>query len=144
MSDDEIKCNFCREVIKRDAIKCKHCGSVLVPINENFTESISRHSQPIKQSVEYIVKPDNTYVDTKLGHGWCLLILSFMSFAIVASLVDDYGFHSEESLFACLFSIIIMTPWAVWLMNEKESNKYLPAFSLMFLCFSFIVAIVPE
>ncbi|HCI3893701.1 TPA: hypothetical protein NO315_004902, partial [Pseudomonas aeruginosa] len=29
MENDEKKCPFCAEVIKAEAVKCKHCGSML-------------------------------------------------------------------------------------------------------------------
>ena len=43
-SENLMECPFCKEIIKRDAIKCKHCGTILkdIAIQENIqaTENI--------------------------------------------------------------------------------------------------------
>ena len=39
-----MKCQYCKETIRKEAIKCKHCGTILLPIasfDENFEKKNS-------------------------------------------------------------------------------------------------------
>jgi hypothetical protein len=42
-SDSYIKCPDCRELVLKDARKCKHCGSTLVPVAEMTQEQLLAH-----------------------------------------------------------------------------------------------------
>jgi phage FluMu protein Com len=65
ISETLMECPFCKEIIKRDAIKCKHCGSLLreIDIQENMqtTENLE-----IKQEIPKTDLPDNKPEETEL------------------------------------------------------------------------------
>ena len=39
MNEDEKECPYCKEIIKKDAIKCKHCGEFLSDKRENYSQN---------------------------------------------------------------------------------------------------------
>lgn len=43
LEDDVKKCSYCAEIIKAEAIKCKHCGENLV--EEDFWEESDRKKE---------------------------------------------------------------------------------------------------
>jgi len=65
ISETLMECPFCKEIIKKDAIKCKHCGSLLreIDIQENMqtTENLK-----VKQEISKTDSPDNKPEKTEL------------------------------------------------------------------------------
>ena len=76
ISENLMECPFCKEIIKKDAVKCKHCGSILkdIAIQENIqiaeniefkqknTDLINNKSEEIKE---------NKYVNVrKIDNEW--------------------------------------------------------------------------
>lgn len=136
------QCPFCKETILKDAIKCKHCGSVLTPISENFLAPNSgveglgnrTHIVPNAQQNGYSAqaKPDHIirpypYTDTMLGHGWGVLIVAFIFSVFAAN-----SFDPEEALGIAFIGAIIVVPWSIWLLCKPHANKILPVIALIY------------
>ncbi|WP_028842923.1 PH domain-containing protein [Thermodesulfovibrio yellowstonii] len=49
-----MQCPFCKELIRKDAVKCKHCGSILVP--ENRMEQTPQEKQETFQLQQSVVE----------------------------------------------------------------------------------------
>lgn len=62
--DDTDTCPFCKETIKKQSLKCKHCQSVLVPLNENIGRSSGGDSIQIISANQESVKriPNESWV----------------------------------------------------------------------------------
>ena len=148
---DYIKCPFCKEQIYSDALKCKHCGSVLAPISDNFPSAannsgfgnnvqIVTNTQPAESSSKptdyYITPPPNS--NSMLGHGWSVLVVS----VLFASWVG--GSAGDDALGAAILGTIIVAPWSIWLLSKPSSNKVLPAIALILTTLIFIGMVTPE
>lgn len=148
--DDLRKCPFCKEKIFSDAIKCKHCGSVLAPISDNFPSvssnggfgnnvQIVTHSQPTeveRKPSDYIVTPPPNS-NSMLGHGWSVLAVSIVFAALVGGSVGD------EAIGTAILGAIIVAPWSIWLLSKPSSNKVLPAIALIIATLFFIGVVSP-
>lgn len=69
IADGMRKCPFCAEMVRKEAVKCKHCGSDLTPSNE-----VPKVVVPVKETMNpkfwdagfYIINDANeSYVDEK-------------------------------------------------------------------------------
>jgi len=144
---DFSKCPFCKEQIFSDALKCKHCGSVLAPISDNFKNSNGAAgsgnnvqivtngtpTEPTRKSADYIVAvPPNS--NSMLGHGWSVLVLSI----IFATLVG--GSSGDESFGMAVLGAVFVAPWSIWLLSKTSANKVLPAIALIMVTLIFIGA----
>lgn len=143
------KCPFCRELIQNDALKCKYCSSVLVPIGDNFaniarTNALSNNVQIVTntQNSELLARrhPEHTITppddaNAMLGHGWGVLVLSFIFFSLAA---NSFG---DEALGASVLGAIIVAPWSVWILSKTYSNKILPATALIVTTLGFLGAL---
>ncbi|MDB4173123.1 hypothetical protein N9748_00715 [bacterium] len=152
MFDPESKetlapCPFCKEPIQVGAIKCKDCNSILVPIAENAgnpvgysgspnqsVQIVTNTSEPTERSSGSWVSP--TYVNSYLGHGWSIFILSILVFVCVAVWVDDGEIDTAIGL--ATFSAIVIFPWFIWVVSRPSSNKVLPIIGIIFLFISII------
>lgn len=142
------KCPFCKEQIQSDAIKCKHCGSVLAPIYDNFPHIgrnqgfgsgdriVSDAQEPRKPSNYVIAPPENS--NAMLGHGWGALVVSFLFLA------SSGGGTAEENIGVALIGAVIVVPWSVWLLSKSSANKVLPAIALIITTLAFIGATLPS
>jgi hypothetical protein len=130
------KCPFCREVIFSDAIKCKHCGSALAPISENFsglgqgqfggnTVQIVTNT-PEKKTSQQVVHPP-LYHNPMLGHGCSGLIISVLVSISVASLSED----REAASGIAIIGSFAVVPWMVWVITRPSANKALPAIAIV-------------
>lgn len=61
LSNDERKCPFCAEIIKKEAKLCKHCGKEVEPVSDNNKNNILQNdkiyscphcSAPLKDNLE--------------------------------------------------------------------------------------------
>lgn len=139
------KCQFCKEQIIEDAIKCKHCGSVLVPIGDNFhsanvnasgggiNQSVQIVSPPTPQKSDYVIHPTANY-NSMLGHGWAGLVIAF----ILLSIIGSYG--DEDAIGIAVLGAAIVIPWMIWLINKPYANKVLPAITIIMVTFGLIVS----
>lgn len=134
-SDGDIKkCPFCKEWIYSDAIKCKHCGSVLVPISQPV--------EPQRKSADYIVTPSPNS-NSMLGHGWGVLAVSIIFSAFVGdSIGDDAVGVGDDAVGMAILGALIVIPWSIWLLSKASANKILPAISLILITLTFIAAAI--
>lgn len=124
------KCPFCKEQIFEDAIKCKHCSSVLVPIADNFNNG---QSGGINQSVQILYPAEKSSYTVQpvpqnnkmLGHGWIGLIIAFLFLSLAS---DQTG---DEAVGVAIVGAIIVIPWMIWLITRPSANKALPAIALV-------------
>jgi multisubunit Na+/H+ antiporter MnhF subunit len=149
-ASDYRKCPFCKERIYHDAIKCKHCGSVLAPIADNFPNitgaagfgnnvQIVTNAQPIeapRKPSDYIVAPPPNS-NSMLGHGWSVLVVSIVFAAVVGGSVGD------EAVGAATLGAAIVAPWAIWLLSKASANKVLPAIALIIATLMFVGVVTP-
>ena len=149
--DEFRKCPFCKEKIYNDALKCKHWGSVLAPITDNFPSTASGvgagnnvqivtntppSEAPRKPSDYVVVPPPNS--DAMLGHGWGVLVVSFVLSAIVG------GSTGDEAVGTAILGALIVAPWSIWLLSKASANKVLPAISLIIATLVFVGVVTPD
>ena len=139
MSNNEKNntCPFCQEIIKVNALKCKHCGSILVPMGENLRS----HSQPNPQQTVQIVTNTSESLgkgnlNTYLGHGWAILILSVLAFFLAAVYIDDGEIDAADGV--GILSGICIFPWFFWLLSQPSSNKVVPSIGIVILIFTIL------
>lgn len=144
------KCPFCKEQIFSDALKCKHCGSVLAPIADNFPSAsgsqgfgnnvqIVTNTQPSdaqRRPSDYIVTPPPNS-NSMLGHGWSVLAVAIVFAALVG------GSTGDEAEGTAILGTLIVAPWSIWLLSKASANKVLPAIALIFATLLFVGAVSP-
>ncbi len=131
------KCPFCKEVIMEDALKCKHCGSILVPLNQFAPAAVTpvpaagNTVQIVTNTVEQ--KPSfSEEVKTKYGHGWAGLIVS----VILLFTVFGQGETTPDWAKAVAdLGAIIIGPWMIWILSRPHTNKVLPVLALLITAF---------
>ena len=143
VEDGMRKCPFCKEQIIEDAIKCKHCGSVLVPIGDNFqsananssgggiNQSVQIVSPPPPQKSDYIIQPAANS-NSMLGHGWAGVIIAFICLAIIGNSLG------EDAIGSAILGAVIIIPWMIWLITKSSANKVLPAIALILITLGLI------
>ena len=119
------QCPFCKESIHIDAIKCKHCGSFLVPVSQ-------QHAVPR----EYVAQGSSGTFDAMLGHGWSLIVISVIFLIMITNSMPDDLSPTDESIGLSIIGGIIVMPWAIWVLNKPMSNKVLPGISVVIMLLS--------
>lgn len=136
--DNNDTCPFCKEEIKKNSIKCKHCQSILVPINENIISSGVNQSVQIvtntqdkqkEKNSEKWIGPSMDQSNSYIGHGWSCLILSIIMFLSFVDAIDGNEIDAAHGI--TIISFISLVPWSIWIISKEGSNKLLPAISLI-------------
>jgi len=81
MNEDEKKCPFCAEIIKIDAIKCKHCGEML--------ETQSNHNQ---------INSRSTKIQSSIKKAVLTFVLIFSILMIVGALIVIFFPYSNTQI----------------------------------------------
>ena len=144
------QCPFCRELIISDAIKCKHCGSVLVPtpsvaglglressagpvnIVNNIPNTLQAHSTTPE-------RPPETYS----GNGISGLVVTILFFLLIVGTYDEFNPMrvADEMFGLALINIILVVPWMSWVLSRPHSNKVLPIISLSITFINLLIAL---
>lgn len=149
-NDKTVYCPFCKEEIKDGAIKCKHCGSHLVPISENSGSNGSSNTiQIVNSHGGDGVNGDKRFVEpgvipeSYVGHGWGIVALSFLFVIFSASTIET---EPDASLGMVIFGAVFVIPWSIWVLRKKNSNKVLPWIGIILLIFTALSCIgsLPE
>lgn len=133
------RCPFCREFIIEDALKCKHCGSVLVPLNQLNppNQGGGNTVQIVTNTVES--KSTSTEVKTKSGQGWAGLIVTIITLLVVfgqGNVTPDWA----QGL--AILSALIVVPWMIWVLAQPNRDNVLPIITLLIMAFVVIGAYV--
>ena len=127
-------CPFCKEEIKKGSIKCKHCQSILVPLNDNNSTSGTNQSVQIvtntqDKNTDKRADPERIFLKSYVGQGWSCLIISFILFLVFSDAID--GKEIDEAHGITLIAFISVVPWSIWIISKYGSNKLLPAISII-------------
>ena len=130
-----VSCPFCKESIQSGAIKCKHCGSTLVPLSENV-----EGSQSPSQSVQIVTNTQKTEVTNSniqnryWSHGWAIIMASFIFlFSVFASIGEN---NRELMIVFAIIGTVIIVPWFLWIMSKPSANKILPIIAILISSFT--------
>ena len=72
MENTEKQCPYCAEVIKKEAVVCKHCGHDL--LNGQPTDSLKSERQPTVEIVKPVKAASTISDGVKLGCGMFIIL----------------------------------------------------------------------
>jgi hypothetical protein len=144
-SDETKLCPFCNELIKTEAIKCKHCHSDLESSSDsrqiNIYNTINTKTSERSKPYSYFVTPSLPHEDIKkTGHGLASIALSLILFLVAITPYEDGSNEDPETLIIIfLFYYILLAIYSIWILLQPLSNKILPIISLIMTIFFMII-----
>jgi hypothetical protein len=115
---DVMQCPFCKEEIKDGAIKCKHCGSILIPTKENLNIK-----EPITHTARKTIKKGNVKLYQQKRYKRLCILITIGSFIYV--LVKLIIFIPANILIAFIVAIGVyiamrIAYWIIDWINEDD------------------------
>lgn len=90
MSDEVVKCPYCRENIIAGAKKCKHCGEILDPAMRDL-EMLKKQSSSSQTTV---VNNNNNNNNNPMAAGVMMVPKSRAAYIVLALLFGWFGVHN--------------------------------------------------
>lgn len=126
------RCPFCREIVVSDAIKCRHCHSVLAPLAENVQPRII--SSP---TVEVAVSPPLARPDHGMAPEVLFLSISIFALLIIISCPQDADAKDTTAGALLLFGAPAVVG-SVYVLSKKTSGAVFSYFALTILGLSLL------